>query len=134
VGVGDGVIGGSEGVGEGVGGGVTVGVTVAVAVGLGGGAVELAVAVGVGVGVGAPDCAQYFPPFLRGWPESSLPPQTIISLPLQIAVCSRRALGALVVLVPVQLSVLGLYRPPVFTSPPVYPPQTIISTSLQIAV
>ena len=43
----------------------------------------------------------------------SYPPQTIISLPVQTAVCSSRAVGALVVLVAVQLSVLGLYLPPV---------------------
>ena len=43
-----------------------------------------------------------------------MPPQTIISLPLQTAVCQYRAEGALVVLVAVQLSVLGLYLPPVF--------------------
>jgi hypothetical protein len=51
----------------------------------------------------------YFPPVLS--PE---PPQTIISLPVQTAVCRARAEGALVVLVAVQLSVLGLYLPPVF--------------------
>ena len=42
------------------------------------------------------------------------PPQTIISLPVHTAVCPPRAVGALVVLVAVQLSVLGLYLPPVF--------------------
>ena len=41
------------------------------------------------------------------------PPQTIISLPVHTAVCPDRAFGALVVLVAVQLSVLGLYLPPV---------------------
>ena len=41
------------------------------------------------------------------------PPQTIISLPVQTAVWKSRAEGALVVLVAVQLSVLGLYLPPV---------------------
>ena len=46
----------------------------------------------------------------------SLPPQTIISLPVHTAVCSERPEGALVVLVAVQLSVLGLYLPPVFKS------------------
>ena len=44
------------------------------------------------------------------------PPQTIISLPVQTAVCANRALGALVALVAVQLFVLGLYLPPVFNS------------------
>ena len=63
------------------------------------------------------------------------PPQTIISLPLQTAVCSCRASGASVVLVAVQLSVLGLYRAPVFTSLlPLYPPQTIISLPVHTAV
>ena len=42
-----------------------------------------------------------------------LPPQTIISLPVHTAVGPSRAEGALVVLVAVQLSVLGLYLPPV---------------------
>ncbi len=42
------------------------------------------------------------------------PPQTIISLPVQTAVCELRAPGAFVVLVAVQVSVLGLYLPPVF--------------------
>jgi hypothetical protein len=112
VGVGDGVGCGSDGVGEGVGGGVIVGVTVAVAVGLGGGAVGVAVAVAVGVGVGTPDCAQYLPPVLK-LPSWSCPPQTIISLPVQTAVWSVRAVGTLVVPVAIQLSVSGLYLPPV---------------------
>jgi hypothetical protein len=56
-----------------------VGVGVAVAV-----AVAVAVGVGVGVGVG-PDCAQYFPPVFKRL-KLSCPPQTIISLPVQIAV------------------------------------------------
>jgi hypothetical protein len=42
------------------------------------------------------------------------PPQTIISLPVQTAVCKDRLSGALVVLVAIQLSVVGLYLPPVF--------------------
>jgi hypothetical protein len=50
----------------------------------------------------------YRPPVFK-----PVPPQTIISLPVQTAVCEFRALGALVVLVAVQLSVLGLYLPPV---------------------
>jgi hypothetical protein len=60
--------------------------------------------VGVGLGVGLGPAAQYLPPVF-GWlkPESR-PAQTIIAL---------RADGALVVLVAVQLSVLGLYLPPV---------------------
>jgi hypothetical protein len=41
-------------------------------------------AVGVGVGVG-PDVAAYLPPVFV-LPESSLPPQMIISVPVQIPV------------------------------------------------
>jgi len=63
------------------------------------------------------------------------PPQTIISLPVQTAVWKFRASGALVVLVVVQVSVLGLYLPPVF-NPPLLPtpPQTMISLPVQTAV
>jgi hypothetical protein len=39
-----------------------------------------------------------------------------------------------VVLVAVQLSVLGLYLPPVFEKVPSYPPQTIISLPVHTAV
>ena len=57
----------------------------------------------------------YLPPVFNIRPLPGLyPPQTIISLPVQTAVCTTRAVGALVVLVAVQLSVLGLYLPPVF--------------------
>lgn len=81
--------------GDGVGG--TVAVDVAVGVGLGGNvAVGVALAVGVTVGVGP------------------LPPQMIISLSVQIAVCPARACGALMELVAVQSFVLGLYLPPEF--------------------
>jgi hypothetical protein len=59
------------GVGEGL--GVEVGVAVAVAV-------EVGVAVGVG-----PDWAQYLPPVFQRL-ISSVPPQTIISLPVSTAV------------------------------------------------
>jgi hypothetical protein len=55
----------------------------------------------------------YLPPVFKSLLLSA-PPQTIISLPLQTAVCSSRAAGALVMLVAVQLFVLGLYLPPVF--------------------
>jgi len=41
--------------------------------------------VGEGVGV-APVAAQYLPPVFVNWPLLSCPPQTIISLPVQIAV------------------------------------------------
>jgi hypothetical protein len=59
----------------------------------------------------------------------------IISVPVQIAVCSHRASGALTVLVAVQLSVLGLYLPPVFKKLlPFQPPHTVISLPLHTAV
>ena len=76
--------------------------------------VDVGVGLGVGVGVGPGGAAQYFPPVLKKLPTPTDPPQTIISLPVQTAACDSRAAGALVVLVAVQLSVLGLYRPPVF--------------------
>jgi len=65
-----------------------------------------------------------------------MPPQTIISVPVHTAVWLNRGEGALVVLVAVQLSVLGLYLPPVLRpEPPVLsPPQTIISLPVQTAV
>jgi hypothetical protein len=58
----------------------------------------------------------------------------IASLPVQTAVCASRPLGALVVLVFVQLSVLGLYLPPVFDQLPSDPPQMIISLPVETAV
>jgi hypothetical protein len=42
--------------------------------------------------------------------------------------------GALVMLVAVQLSVPGLYLPPVLKKLPLYPPQTIISLPVHTAV
>ena len=52
----------------------------------------------------------------------------IISLPVHTAVGRNRPEGALLVLVAVQLSVLGLYLPPVFVKPTSADPlQTIIS-------
>jgi hypothetical protein len=41
------------------------------------------------------------------------PPHTIISLPVQTPVGTYRAMGALLVLVPIQASAPGLYLPPV---------------------
>jgi hypothetical protein len=68
-------------------------------------------------------------------PPSKLPPQTIISLPVQTSRWRMRALGALVTLVAAQVSVLGLYLPPVFRELPLpYPPQTIISLPVHTAV
>jgi hypothetical protein len=58
----------------------------------------------------------------------------IISLPVHTAVCDTRPSGALVVLVAVQVSVLGLYLPPVLVKPGARPPQTIISLPVQMAV
>ena len=100
--------------------GLGVGATLGIGEGLG---VELGEVVGVAVGVGV---------------DAALPPQTIISLPVQTAVCPYRAVGAFMMLVAIQLSVPGLYlRPPFKYSPPVLilvPPQTIISLPVQIAV
>jgi len=42
--------------------------------------------------------------------------------------------GAFVVLVAVQLSVIGSYLPPVFEKIPTFPPQTIISLPVHTAV
>src|SRR5207249_4752096 len=90
--------------------GLGLGVIVAVAVGVG---VGVTVTVGVGVGVGvAPDWAQYLPPVLKTLP-GTYPPQTIISLRVQTAVCDARPEGALIVLVAVHVSVPGSYLPPV---------------------
>jgi hypothetical protein len=89
--------------------------------------------VGVGVGV-ALGWAQYLPPVLsKVW--GSPPLQIIISSPVQTAVWPDRAEGALSMLVPVQLSVLGLYLPPVLKILcKSVPPQTIISLPVQTAV
>ena len=101
-------LGVSAGLGVGEGLGVEVGVAVGVAVGVG-----VAVAVGVGVGVGPSGAAQYLPPVLKTV-TLLYPPQPIISPPVQTAVCQKRAVGAPLVLVAVQLSVPGMYLPPVF--------------------
>ena len=65
------------------------------------------------MGVGAGQVPQYLPPVLKKL-LPLYPPQTIICLSAQTAVCSYRPLGALVVLIAIQLSALGLYLPPVF--------------------
>ena len=78
--------------GVGVAGGVGEDVAVAVAV-----AVGVAVVIGVGPGI--------------------IPPHTIISTPVQTAVCWDRAAGALTMLVLVQLFAAGLYLPPVLKEP-----------------
>jgi hypothetical protein len=91
---------------------------------------------GVGVGVGPAAAAQYLPPVFKGLGFS--PPQTIIWLPVHTALCDSRPAGAPVVVVAVQLSVLGLYLPPVLkcvgNGSPDIPPQTIISLSVHTAV
>lgn len=78
----------------------------------------------------------YLPPVSRynGGPKE-LPPQIIISLPVQTAVCPNRGAGA-AVFVAVQLSITGLYLAPVFRLLLVLlrPPQTIISPPDQSAV
>src|SRR5204862_122780 len=76
----------------------------------------------------------YVPPLFNTGPL--YPPQTIISLPVQTAVCPPRPSGAVVVLVAAQLSVLGLYLPPVFKYWRLSscPPQMIISLPVQTAV
>jgi hypothetical protein len=63
------------------------------------------------------------------------PPQTIIWLFVHTAVCAARASAALAVAVATQVSVLGLYLPPVFTkSASPSPPQTIISPPVHTAL
>jgi len=63
------------------------------------------------------------------------PAHTIISLPVHTAVWASRPVGAFVVLVGIQLSVLGSYFPPVLKKlEPSVPPQTIISLPVHTAV
>ena len=56
----------------------------------------------------------YLLPVFKVLPPPSLPPQTIILLPVQTAVWNSHPVGALRVLMVVQLFEVGLYRPPVF--------------------
>jgi hypothetical protein len=76
----------------------------------------------------------YLPPVLKMLKLSSNPPQTIISLPVQTAVCPARTEGALVIVVAVQVFAPGLYLPPVFRGKPLLPPQTIIWLPVHTAV
>src|SRR5207248_1640186 len=79
------------------------------------------------VGLGA--AAQYLPPVFKmlGQPRPLHPPQTIIWPPVHTADAPVRALGAFVVLVGVQLSLSGLYLPPVLKErKPLSPPQMIM--------
>ena len=64
------------------------------------------------------------------------PPQTIISCPVHTPVWPMRGGATLVVAVAVQVSVTGLYRPPVPSKARLFvaPPQTIISEPVQTAV
>jgi len=66
----------------------------------------------------------------------SVPPQTIISLPVQTAAWEIRGAGTFVVLVGVQVSNPGLYLAPVFNGWEFssFPPQTIISLPVHTAV
>ena len=65
-----------------------------------------------------------------------MPPQMIISLPVQTATCKYRAVGAFVVLVAVQLFMPGIVSAACVQVIVTYPspPQTIISVPVQIAV
>jgi hypothetical protein len=58
----------------------------------------------------------------------------IISSPVHSAVCPPRPVGALTTLVAIQLSVPGLYLPPVLNRVPplALPPQMTISLPVQI--
>ena len=78
----------------------------------------------------------YLPPVFKLPTTLELrPPQTIMSLLVQTALCNCRASGTLVVLVAAQLSVSGSYLPPVFNSLlSSNPPQTIISLPVHTAV
>lgn len=133
--------------------GVIVGVAVAVAVGVGVGPLPPQMIISLSVQTAVwparasgtlitPVAVQlfvlgwYLPPLAvyEGDPNK-LPPQIIISLSVQTAVCPCRADGALAVLVIVQLSVVGLYLAPVNkVLVPLHPPQTIISLSDHTAV
>src|SRR5262245_24226536 len=55
-------------------------------------------------------------------------------LPVQIALCPERAAGAFAMLVGVQASVAGSYRPPELKYEPPNPPQTIIELPAQTAL
>jgi hypothetical protein len=99
--------------------------------------VGLAVVIVVRVCVGPDetDCAQDLSPLVKSFEKKAIPPHTIISLPLQIAVWRPVAAGTFVRVVAVQVLVLALYLPPVLTAPlSLYPPQTIIWLPVQTAV
>src|SRR5207248_2574612 len=83
------------------------------------------------VGVQLSAIGSYLPPVCKGF-MPSLPPQISISLPVQTAVFRNRAAGTLKVLVGLQLSLVGLYRPPSVRRLP--PPHTTISLPVHIAL
>ena len=60
----------------------------------------------------------YLPPVFKETDESLLPPQMIISVPVQACAQGPRAGGALVVVMESQVSDEGSYRPPVLNPPP----------------
>ena len=77
----------------------------------------------------------YRPPLLKKGLPFPIPPQTIISLPVHTAVWLFREAGTFApVLVGTHVSVPGVYRPPLFPTPPTSPPQTIISLPVHTAV
>lgn len=87
------------------------------------------------VGVQLSVLGLYRPPVLRLLFGLLNPPQTIISVPVQTAVCQTRTSGALVILVEVHVSVFGLYLPPLLRLVMLFtPPQTIISLPVHTAV
>jgi len=125
-------------VSRGLGIGVALGVKLGVGVGLGV-IVTVGMAVGVGgtdgVGVAGVPSPQYLAPVSKKSKLPVVPPQAIISLPVHTAVWEKRAAGALVVLVAVQLLLSGLYLPPVLKRFEVtLPPHTIISLPVHTAV
>src|SRR5207247_718306 len=76
---------------------------------------QLTMSGGGGMQVGLDPAAQYLPPVFEPTKPTSRPPHAIISMSLSAhtAVCCHRPAGALVVLVATQLSVPGVYLPPV---------------------
>jgi hypothetical protein len=95
--------------------------------------------VGAQVSVAGSYLAPEFTPSKDPPPKAPLPPQTIIFVPVQTAVCNSRGVGApRPVEVADQESVEGSYRPPVPnggpTNPPVFPPQMIMRVPVQTAV
>ena len=80
----------------------------------------------------------YLPPVFNGSAEAiNIRPRRSFHCRSRLPCENSRAVGALVLLVAIQVFVLGLYLPPVFKTsliPEPSPPQTIISLPVQIAV